>query len=371
LKKLGLIVNPIAGMGGRVGLKGTDGAGVLERARALGALPEAPQKAVNALKIIASSRENIEVVTCPREMGGNEAREAGFKPVVIDLSDNSVTTAEDTENAAREILGRGVDLLLFAGGDGTARNIYNVVKDRLPVVGIPAGVKIHSAVFATNPRNAGELALMYLQGRLPNLREAEVMDIDEEAFRKGRVSAKLYGYLKVPYERNMMQNLKVGRAPSEEFSMAGAADHILENMLDDVFYIIGPGTSTRPIMERLGLNNTLLGVDVIFNRQLIAGDVNERQLLNLIKGKKSRIVVTVIGGQGYIFGRGNQQISAKVIEQVGKTNILVIASKEKIISLRGRPLLADTGDDAVNSDLKGYIKVITGYREELIYRVAV
>ncbi|NMB42293.1 MAG: ATP-NAD kinase family protein [Firmicutes bacterium] len=370
MKKLGLIVNPIAGMGGKVGLKGTDGLDVLEKARELGAVPEAPQKAVNVLKIIAASPKKIEIITCPAEMGENEAREAGFEPVVLDCVGKKSTTAEDTERAAREMLDEGIDLLLFAGGDGTARNIYNVVEDRLPVIGIPAGVKIHSAVFAINPRNAGELALMYLQGKLPNLREAEVMDIDEAAFREGRISAKLYGYLKVPFEKRFMQSLKVGRGVSEEIALAGAAEHILEGMQEKIYYIIGPGTSTRAIMERLNLKNTLLGVDVVLNKKLAANDVNEAQLLDLIKGKKAKIIVTVIGGQGYVFGRGNQQISAEVIKQVGKTNIIIIASKDKIISLTGRPLLADTGNEEVNNTLEGYIRVITGYKEELIYKIA-
>ena len=371
MKKLGLIINPIAGMGGKVGLKGTDGPAILQKARELGAVPEAPRKALAALQVIAAAGEQIEIITYPGEMGENEAWASGFKPVVVGSMHKRVTTAKDTEKAAREMLNRGVDLLLFAGGDGTARDIYKAIKDQLLVVGIPAGVKIHSAVYATNPRSAGELALQYLQGKELPIREAEVMDIDEAAFRAGRVSAKLYGYLKVPYERRLIQSLKMGWEGGEETSLAAIAEHVLENMEEDVLYVIGPGTSTRPLMEKLGLKNTLLGVDVIFNKQLLASDVHEKQLLALIKGKKTKIIVTVIGGQGYVFGRGNQQISSEVLQQVGKTNIIVLASKNKMLSLAGKPLLVDTGDDAVNNHLQGYIRVITGYKEELIYKIAV
>ena len=190
MKKLGLIVNPIAGMGGKVGLKGTDGPEILQKAIKMGARPEAGQKALKACTIIAPLNDSIEVITCPGDMGENVALASGFKPQVIG-SVSAITTAEDTEQVARALLELKVDLLLFAGGDGTARNIYNAVKDNLPVIGIPAGVKIHSAVYALNPASAGELAYLFLQGKQLNMREAEVMDIDEEAFREGRVSAKL------------------------------------------------------------------------------------------------------------------------------------------------------------------------------------
>jgi predicted polyphosphate/ATP-dependent NAD kinase len=120
-------------------------------------------------------------------------------------------------------------------------------------------------------------------------------------------------------------------------------------------------------MKKLGLENTLLGVDLVLNGKLLAADVNEMQVLELIEGKKAKIIVTVIGGQGYIFGRGNQQISADVIRQVGKENIIIVATQEKVLSLENGCLLADTGDEEVNMMLNGYIRILTGYREELIY----
>lgn len=367
-KKLGFIVNPIAGMGGRVGLKGTDGLEILERARKMGATPHAPGRAVEALKEIQPYRSEIELFSCPGEMGENEARHCGFEPQLVDTC-GGPTTSEDTVTGARKMQALGVDLLLFAGGDGTARDVYRGVGMELPVLGIPAGVKIHSAVFAVNPKSAGKLALSYLKEKEIEVKEAEVMDIDEEAFRKGRLTASLYGYLRVPFENTLLQGLKSGAIEDEKSALEAAAEYLAEKMQKEVLYIVGPGTSTLPFMEKLGLSGTLLGVDVVSNGQLVAADVNERQLLELLKHRNARILVSVIGGQGYIFGRGNQQISAAVIKKVGRENIIVIATKNKIASLEGHPLLVDTGEEEADFMMKGYLKVVTGYEEELIYRV--
>ena len=317
MKKLGVIINPIAGMGGRVGLKGSDGLETLQKARELGAKPEAPRRSIEALTVLAEIKDELEVITYPQEMGEDAVRKAGFEPKVIGSINSGFTSAEDTIQAAREMLEQHVDLLLFAGGDGTARNIYTAIGSSIPVLGIPAGVKIHSAVYAVNPRSAGEAAKLYLQNKVVNIREAEVMDIDEEAFREGRVSATLYGYLKVPELKQFVQSVKSG-ARSEKAEVLGIAEQIVANMEDNVFYVIGPGTTTRNIMERLDLPNTLLGVDIVLNKQLVANDVSEETLYQKIQGHKSKIIVTAIGGQGHIFGRGNQQISPRVIRAVGK-----------------------------------------------------
>ena len=368
IKKIGFIINPIAGIGGKVGLKGSDGEETLIKAQEMGAKPEASLKALKTLEALFTIKDNLQVITYPGEMGENLLRQCGFNYTAIGSIRNEITTAEDTKNAARQMLKIGVELLIFAGGDGTARDVHDIVGSLLPVIGIPAGVKIHSAVFATSPRNAGELALLYLTRKKVDLRQCEVMDIDEDAFRQGRVSAKLYGYMKVPFERRLVQNLKSGRAQNEDEALRAIADRLIESMEQNTAYIVGPGTTTAVLMERLKLQNTLLGVDVVLNRKVIKKDATERDLLALVKQKKSKIIVTVIGGQGYIFGRGNQQISADVIEHVGKENIIVIATKNKIVSLNGQPLLIDTGKDEVNKMLQGYIRVITGYNDEMIYK---
>jgi len=371
-RKLGLIVNPIAGMGGRVGLKGSDGYEVLSRARQLGAEPESPGRTATALKRISRIKDSIELITYPYEMGEDEAKECGFSPTVLGSVRKGNTTSADTENAAQEMLKLEVALLLFAGGDGTARDIYRIIGSKIPVLGIPAGVKIHSAVYASTPQNAGDLAAMYLGGKSSGirLREAEVMDIDEQAFRENRLSAKLYGYLKVPYERRLVQSAKAGSVSGEEAAMDAISGDVINNMKDDYLYIVGAGTTTRGIMEKLGLKNTLLGIDAVYKGDLAGSDLNEAQLLKLIEGKRAKIVVTVIGGQGFIFGRGNQQISAKVIKKAGKENIIVVATKNKILSLGGNPLLVDTGDDEVDKMLTGYTKVVTGLNEMVMVRVA-
>ena len=371
-RKLGFIVNPIAGMGGRVGLKGSDSAEILEKAKELGAEPESPTRAVEALKRISRIKDNIELITYPYEMGENEAKECEFSPTVIGSIKRGTTTSEDTKNAAKGMLDLQVDLLLFAGGDGTARDIYDAISNKIPVLGIPTGVKIHSAVYATSPQHAGDLVTMYLGGKSSGIRlcEAEVMDIDEQAFRENRLSARLYGYLKIPYERNLVQSAKAGSVATEEAAIEAIACDVINSMQDDSLYIIGTGTTTKGIMEKLGLKNTLLGVDAVCKKELVGSDLNETQLLKLIEGTKTKIIVTIIGGQGYIFGRGNQQISSKVIKDVGKENIMVVSTMNKILSLEGSPLLVDTGDNEVNKMLTGYIKVITGLNERIMLRVA-
>jgi predicted polyphosphate/ATP-dependent NAD kinase len=367
-KKLGLIVNPVAGMGGRVGLKGSDGQEILDKAIQLGAIPTSPSRAIQALERIAPVKESIDLVTCSHEMGENEARKTGFVPKLLCAQEKERSTSADTIIAAKEMVKSQVALLLFAGGDGTARDIYVAVDQSIPVLGIPAGVKIHSGVFAVSPRSAGDLALTYLQGHAV-IREAEVMDIDEEAFRENRVSARLYGYLKVPYEKTLVQRAKAGADPGEESATQAIANDIIDNMEDDCIYIIGPGTTTRPIMDGLGLKKTLLGVDAIIDRQLLGSDLNEGQLLQLTAGKRMRIIVSVIGSQGFIFGRGNQQIGPEVIRRAGKENIVVVASSGKLASLMGAPVLVDTGDSEVDKILSGYIKVITGYGRRTVYKV--
>ncbi len=386
--RLGLIINPLAGVGGKVGLKGSDGIEIVRRALERGAERDAPRRAALALARLGRLRERIEIVTCPGEMGADEARACGFAPVVLEgvlgapwgetgatLPDGApLTTADDTVAAARAMLDLGVDLLLFVGGDGTARDVCRVVGTRLPCLGVPAGVKIHSAVYATTPASAGELAARFLHDRpaAAGLRESEVMDLDEDAFRSGRVSACLYGYLSVPFERSMVQSAKAGGCAGDAADLAGIAADVVNGMTPGVLYLLGPGTTTRAVAETLGLPKTLLGVDAVRDRRLVASDLAEAEILDLVAadGRGARIVVTVIGGQGHIFGRGNQQLSAVVIRRVGREQVTVVASQTKLLSLRGGPLLVDTGDPELDASFAGYLRVVTQLGRRTMYRVA-
>ncbi len=370
MHKLGLIVNPIAGLGGRVGLKGTDGREVLEKALRLGARPESPGRAVRSLRRLRELTEDVMVLTYPGLMGESEARECGFQFLLVGRLAGDRTTAQDTVNAARAIRDEGARLLMFAGGDGTARDIFRAVGTDIPVVGVPAGVKMHSGVFAGTPEGAGELAARFLLGRIRRLAELEVMDIDEEAFRKGIVRARLYGYLKVPMDRQIVQGAKASTPPSERAAQQAIAAYVVDRMERDVLYFVGPGTTTRAIMEELEQPFSLLGVDAVYNRKSIGTDLTERQMFEMLGTHRVAIIVSPIGGQGHIFGRGNQQLSPRIIHRVGKDGIIVVATPSKLASLRSRPLMVDTGDRSLDKYLSGYIRVITGYGEEVVYPVS-
>ncbi len=371
LRKLGLIVNPIAGIGGRVGLKGSDGAAIQQQALALGAEPVALLRAEQALQRVARIKDEIELLAPPGEMGADVAIACGFDPVVIGSINPGATTALDTQEAATEMARQQVSLLLFAGGDGTAKDILSAVGERVAVLGVPAGVKVYSGVFGATPWSAGEMALAFLSGRITRLRTMEVMDIDEEEYRRGVVAPRLAGYLVIPYRRGLVQSAKSASPAAERPSMRAIAEDVVRRMQPNWAYILGPGTTTRAIAERLGSAKTLIGVDVVANGELILADASERQLLALLAdGRPACIIVTPIGGQGYLFGRGNQQISHQVLERVGIEQVMVVSTLGKINALHGRPLWVDTGDRVTDEALKGYVKVIIGQRQEIVYRVA-
>ena len=368
-KKIGLIINPIAGMGGSVGLKGTDGKEILAKALMLGAKPIAPYRAEIFLSHLNPLSGKIDLLVGAGLMGEYEAKKVKFKNIMPIGERKKETTAEDTKLIARIMIEDNVDLLVFCGGDGTARDLMDVVGLSLPVLGIPSGVKMHSAVFAVNPKAAANIVIRFVNEGLP-LKEAEVMDVDEESFRSGRLSAKLYGYMLVPYEPELIQGTKEASilTDNELRNQAAIAVYFTERMMEpNTIYILGPGTTTRAIAALLDERKTLLGVDLLLNGKIIKHDVNEKEILESIRGRKAKIVITPIGGQGFIFGRGNQQISPKVIREVGIENIIVIATKHKLKGLK--KLRVDTGDLKLDQKLKGYIRVIVDYGEEIVMRV--
>ena len=360
-KTLGFIVNPVAGMGGAVGLKGTDGKAILNKAISLGAKPVAPQRAEIFVTELFDAKDSLRLIVGAGAMGETEAAKHGLA-FDIKGESKSETTSEDTKLMAKEMARAGVDLLVFCGGDGTARDVLKTVGMSVPVLGVPTGVKMHSAVFAVTPQAAARVAVRYLWGGLP-LREAEVMDINEQAFREGHLSAELYGYMLSPYEPRLIQGNKL-ESPTTETEVrnqAAIAIFIIEEMKPSVIYIIGPGTTTRIISDLLDQKKTLLGVDLFQNKKIIVSDGNEKEILEIIKEKTARIIVTPIGGQGFIFGRGNQQISAKVIRQVGLDNIVVVATKNKLDRLNS--LRVDTGDSELDEEFRARgIRVVTDYK---------
>ncbi|GAB6280025.1 MAG: ATP-NAD kinase family protein [Thermovirga sp.] len=370
MKRLGLIVNPVDGMGGPIGLKGTDGQEVLLRAMALGATPRAPLRTSEALGELRLRKKEIEVLTFPGDMGAVESAGAGFGTVILEEeSKDHRTSADDTIRAARLMEEAGVDLILFAGGDGTARDMVAAVGTRVPVVGIPAGVKIHSPVFARNPSMAGKLADLFLFAPSFSTHELEVMDIDEEAFRRGIVVASLFGYLLVPFERRHLQGGKSGGGKSEAVELDGVVRETANRMTPGSIYLVGPGSTTAALMKLLKCDYSLLGVDAVQDGITIGKDLSERGILEIVEPGNTRLIITVIGGQGFILGRGNQQISPDVLRAVGKENIMVISTPSKLGSLFASSLFVDTGDTSLDRELCGYMRVITGPSEETLFRV--
>ncbi|RZF80631.1 ATP-NAD kinase [Pseudoalteromonas sp. CO325X] len=367
--KLGLIVNPLAGLGGSVALKGSDGAQTAAKAIALGAEPKANIRTRAALEQLLAYREQLCIYTVNDSMGEQVAKELGFDVEVVYHSERS-TTAQDTELAAKALQAIGVDLLLFAGGDGTARNICHAIDDTLPALGIPAGCKIHSGVYAITPKAAGRVVEMLVKGELVTLSESDVMDIDEQAFRQGAVRAKRYGELRVPSELRYVQAVKnAGGKEVDELVLADIAAFVVSEMDEQYQYIMGSGSTVAAVMEEMGLENTLLGVDLVQDQALIGQDMTAQQLLSAVEQAPTKLVITLIGGQGHLFGRGNQQLSPALIRAIGKDNIIVVATKSKLQALQGRPLVCDTGDSELDDELSGYIQITTGFNDHVLYAV--
>jgi predicted polyphosphate/ATP-dependent NAD kinase len=374
--KIGLVINPWAGVGGSVALKGSDGVDIRNEALKRGAQPKANLKTNLALQALFTSNnhklEKIDWYTAPRDMGANALLAVGVEPHTFHLSPETnthQTEAKDTKDVVRWFMQQDVDVILFAGGDGTARDICEVIQTQIPVLGIPAGVKIHSGVFAVTPHAAGEVLSGLINGTITELRSEEVRDIDEDAFRNGKVKSKHFGDMNVPVSGEYIQHVKVGGIESDELVLNEIAEWVQDSMESNVCYFIGSGKTTATLMERLSLPNTLLGIDAVLNGQIIESDCTEQILLQLMSKHRCCAVLSIIGGQGHIFGRGNAQLSPEVLTKLKRENIWFISSKNKLMSLEGRPLMVDTSDELVNQYWNGLVTVITGYNDQVIYPV--
>jgi predicted polyphosphate/ATP-dependent NAD kinase len=336
----------------------------------LGAVPKSEDRAKRVISVLKELDGKYELFTAPGNMGEAIAADLGLSFTVVNSPVDSQPTAKNTTNAVCQMMKLNIDLLLFAGGDGTARDIYSVTGDSMLVLGIPSGVKIHSAVFATNPHAAGNILTDFVLGKIKRSTEAELVDLDEELYRKEVLTSRLFGYLKIPLATRWTQNRKSGSSPGELYFQKAIAEDLAEQLDDNCYYLVGPGTTTHTFLERLNISGSLLGVDLIFKGKLLKADLNEKEIIEEIKGRSVKLIVTPTGGQGFLLGRGNQQLSSEVLKTIGEANMIVIASPEKINALNGRPLLIDTGDEQTDRLLSGYYRVITGYHQYTVYRLS-
>jgi predicted polyphosphate/ATP-dependent NAD kinase len=365
--KIGFLVNPIAGMGGKVGLKGTDG--VYDEAKKLGASKIAPKKAIQALSEFNknySKNTKINWLTCDNLMGADELRSSGINHFnTIYQPKEELTSSQDTKKACKIFLEKNVDLILFCGGDGTARDVFEIVKNKIPILGIPAGVKMHSAVFGVNTQAVAKILFEFLNNRL-TIGDAEIMDLDEERYRKGDWNIKLFGIAKGIVEPTYIQ---VGKETFESVSDDEIKDELAEHILDEIeenkdfLYLFGSGGTIDYIANKINLENTLLGIDAVFDKKVVGKDLNEEKILNLLKKyQKAKVIVSPIGAQGFILGRGNLQLSSKVIKKIGIENIIIVSTPAKI---KNTPVLRiDTGDKQLDKKFaqKEFLMVVIGYR---------
>jgi len=370
--RLGFLINPIAGMGGKVGLKGTDN--IAKNALKMGATPIASTRAkefLNKLKTI-ELKEKLKITTCPAPMGEGEVEASSFSAEILPMKLKTETTAEDTKNAVR-LLAKKVDLIVFVGGDGTARDILDALqhaKANVPVLGVPSGVKMYSGVFAVNPSDAAMVVEAYVKNEA-ELTEFEIMDADETAIRGDQFNVRLYGLLTGPFLPMRVQGSKQVSPETldEHENQLAIARFIVENMVENGIYILGPGTTVKCVAELLGVEKTLLGVDLYCKNKFVK-DVNEAKLLSEIKDwRNAWIILSPIGRQGVLLGRGNQQISPEIIKRIDKERIIVSATRSKLQDIEGEVLRVDTGDPEVNEMLRGYIRVVTDYKEWRLVQV--
>lgn len=367
LFRLGFLINPLAGLGGSVALKGSDG--VASEALARGAIPRAGQRAAAVLERLLPWREKILVLTADGAMGAATAQALGFATEVVHRP-GELTTAEDTQQAATAIKAAGADLLLFAGGDGTARDLAAVLGLAQPVLGIPAGVKMHSGVFAVTPQAAAEIVQLMLAGEMVLVDTAEVRDIDEAALREGRVASRYFAEMRVPFEPRWLQQVKCNGREVEELVLQEIAAEVIENLEPGVAYLVGPGTTTAAIMAALHIPATLLGVDVIRDGALVHADADAAVLEACCAAGPCRLILSATGGQGILLGRGNQQITPRLLQAVGRDGLIIVATHEKLKALEGRPLLMDIPGENLAQAFTGFIEVVTGYRNRVLYRLA-
>ncbi len=365
---IGLVVNPYAGIGGAQALEGSDGSAIREQALASGDELRAPGRVMRALEPLLNVAEQIHFLCWGGAMGADYCEALGLSHELVGATGDGQSEADDTRAAVSSLQARSVDLLLFAGGDGTARDVLDALSPGQVALGIPCGVKMHSGVFAVSPEAAGELLLRLAHAGLVNLSLREVRDIDEDLLREGSVKTRFYGEMLVPEEGHFLQHTKIAGVESDELVARDIAESLLEEMEADVLYLIGPGSTTFAIKQAMGIDGSLLGVDVVQAGELLLADATAAQLEALdVENQRTRLIVTAIGGQGHVIGRGNLQLSPALLARLGPESLCIVAGKGKISALGGRPLLLDTNDAELDRAFSGYRRIITGYQDEILY----
>lgn len=364
--RIAVVVNPDAGLGGRLGFKGSDGRAA--EARAAGAEDRAGPRMKLCLEHLAKlSQTPIELLAWDGRMGGDwipsSYTSTGITP--------EITSAEVT---AEFVKSHEPDLFLYAGGDGTTRDIVEALGDRdTPLVGVPGGVKMHSGCFATTPKAAAEVVWSFVTGDLMVAR-TEVMDLDEEVYLKGEWKVRMYGEAFTPASPRWMQGAKEQvQRESEEETLEAMSSHI-GNLVEEnpeLMIIWGSGGTLRQMCKLLGYESTLLGIDIQLNG-VMHKDLNEQGLLEIIsqhQGKKL-LLLSPMGGQGFLIGRGNLQLSPNVLREIGIENILGIATPAKLLGLS--EVRIDTGEEELDREIRDrkYLKLLQGYRTTRVIRVA-
>lgn len=377
LFRLGFIINPVAGMGGKVGLHGTDGDLYL-RALELGALPAARDRAYLALAKLSKIREKFLIISPAGAMGHNAFEDLGFNSETIPLHNRERTSAIDTKEATEFMLRSGVQLILFTGGDGTARDIHEVVSDQIPILGIPSGVKMRSGVFAYSPVAAGELVRSFIMDPYnASVRQVEILDVVNEFENREDAnslwqSSHFFGTARAPFSRKYLQSAKATSSGQGDVGINELAREIAQGLDPSRLYLFGPGTTTHKVIEALDLHSNVQGIDAVFSGQIIGKDLSESGILELLQRfGGATLFLGVIGGQGFLLGRGNQQLSAKVIELVSPDNIVVLSSAEKIDKLFPAHLHADLGNTEIEALLQGYRQVLVAPGRSTLCRIVV
>jgi len=389
--RLGLVVNPDAGLGGKLGFKGSDGRA--EEARAAGAQDRAGPRMERCLAhlatLVASSLNRtattLTLVGWEGRMGSVWAPESSSFSHAWSGVTPASTTPGDTERLVQELVDQKVDAILYAGGDGTTRDIVNALEScgseamKTALIGVPGGVKMHSGCFATTPKAAAEVVLAYAIG---DLRTAitEVMDLDEDVYLQGEWKVRMYGEAWTPASPRFMQGAKeqVERV-SEDDTIEGLAKHVAALLEDepDLMVVWGSGGTLRRMGEHLDLELTLLGIDVQHGATLHT-DLNEATLLEIIRSHTDHagnprpllLLLSPMGGQGFLIGRGNLQLSPSVLRCIGQANILGVATPSKLIGLDA--VRIDTGDENLDEafQTKRFVKILQGFRTTRLLRVA-